>query len=98
MRTAFKEVVQASVVELFYGETLRIPGELMAASLAAGDQFVVITQLRRHFQQLRPVPAARHASPTVFIHKDLAHSTYVFLRQNEVQRPLDPPYSGPHKV
>jgi len=56
------------------------------------------TQLRRHFEQLRPVQVARHASPAVFIHKDLADSTHVFLRQDAVRRPMDPPYSGPHKV
>ena len=98
MRTAFKEDLQASVAELVYGETLRIPGELLTASPTAGDPSKVITQLRRHFEQLRPVPAARHASPAVFIHKDLADSTHVFLRQDTLRRPLDPPYSGPHKV
>ena len=94
MRTAFKEGLQASLAELVYGETLRIPGELLAASPIARHQFEVITQLRRHFEQLRPVPAARHASPAVFIHKDLADSTQVFLRHDAVRRPLDPPYSG----
>jgi hypothetical protein len=49
-------------------------------------------------EQLRPVPAARHASPAVFVHKDLAESTHIFLREDAVRRTLDPPYSGPHKV
>ena len=98
MRTAFKMDLQASVAELVYGETLRIPGEFLTASPTARDQFEVITELRRHFEQIRPVPAARHASPATFIYKDLADSTHVFLRQDAVRRPLDPPYSGPHKV
>jgi hypothetical protein len=96
--TAFKEDLQASVAELVYGEPLRIPGELLAASPTTGDPSELITQLRRHFEQLRSVPATRHASPAVFVHKDLADSTHVFLRQNAVRRPLDPPYSGPYKV
>jgi hypothetical protein len=98
MRTAFKEDLQASVAELVYGEPLRIPGELLAAAPNTEDPSELITQLRRHFEQLRPVPAARHASPAVFVHKDLAESTHIFLRQDAVRRPLDPPYSGPHKV
>jgi hypothetical protein len=57
-----------------------------------------MTQLRRHFEQLRPVPAARHATPAVFVHKDLADYTHVSLQQDAVRRPLDPPYSGPYKV
>ena len=98
MRTSFKEDLQASVAELVYGEPLRVPGELLAASPTTRDPSELITQLRRHFEQLRPVPAARHASPAVFVHKDLADSTHVFLRQDAVRRPLDPPYSGPYKV
>jgi hypothetical protein len=98
LRTAFKPDLQASVAELVYGEPLRIPGELLAASTTTENPAELITQLRRHFEQLRPVPAARHASPAVFVHKDLAHSTHVFLRQDAVRRPLEPPYSGPYKV
>ena len=91
MRTAFKEDLQASVLELVYGEPLRIPGELLAAPPTTGDPSELITQLRRHFEHLRPVPATRHASPAVFVHKDVADSTHVFLRQDAVRRPLEPP-------
>jgi hypothetical protein len=98
MRTAFKEDLQASLAELAHGEPLRIPGELLAASPTTGDPSEFITQLRRNFEQLRPVPASRHASLAVFVHKNLADSTHVFLRQDAVRRPLDPPYSGPYKV
>ena len=66
MRTAFKEDLQASVSELLYGEPLRIPGELLAAPPTNGDPSELITQFRRHFEQLRPVPAARHAFPAVY--------------------------------
>ena len=102
MHTAFKEDLQASVAELVYGEPLRIPGELVAASSNTGDPSELIIQLRRHFEQLRPVPAARHASPAVFIHKDLADSTRLppagcstAPRGSPLQRPLEGP--GPHK-
>jgi hypothetical protein len=98
MRTAFKEDLQASVSELVYGEQLRIPGELLAASPTTRHQSELMTHLRRHFEQLRPVPSARHATPDIFVHKDLSDSTHVFLRQDAVRRPLDPHYSGPYKV
>jgi hypothetical protein len=80
MRTAFKEDLQASVAEHVYGEPQRIPGELLAASPPPRDIPEVITQLFRRFQQLRPDPAARHASPAVIVHKVLAVSTHIFLR------------------
>jgi len=37
IRTDFKTDLQASVAELVYGETLRIPGEFLAASPTARD-------------------------------------------------------------
>jgi hypothetical protein len=54
MRTAIKEDMQACVAELVYGEPLHIPGELLAASPTTRDPPELITQLRRHFKQLRP--------------------------------------------
>jgi hypothetical protein len=98
MRTAFKEDLQESVAEPVYGEPLRIPGELLAASPTTGEPSELITQLGHHFEQLRPVPASRHASPAIFVHKDLADSIHVFLRQHAVRRPLDPPHSDPYKL
>ena len=98
IRTAFKGDVEESVAKLVYGEPLPIPGEILAASPTTGVTLEVITQFRRHFEQLRPVSAARHASSAVFVHKDLADSTHIFLWQDAVRRPLDPPYSGPYKV
>ena len=86
MRTAFKLDLQASVAELVYGEPLRIPGKLVAESPTAGDPLELIIQLHHHFEQLRPVPAVRHASPAVFVHKGLADSTQIFLRQDAVRR------------
>jgi len=50
MRTAFKEDLQASVAELVYGEPLRIPGELLAASPTTGHPSELMTQLRHHFE------------------------------------------------
>ena len=98
MLTAFKEDLHASVSELVYGERLLIPGEILAAPPTTMDLSELITQLRRQFEQLQPVPAARHASPAVFVHKDLADCTHGFLRQDAVRRSLEPPYRCPYKV
>jgi hypothetical protein len=50
MRTACKEVSQASVTVLVYGEPLRIPGEHLAATPTTGDPSELITQLRGNFE------------------------------------------------
>jgi len=98
IRTAYKEDLQSSAAELVYGEPLRVPGELLLPAAPRFEASTFIEQLRRHMDQLRPTPAARHASPATFIHKDLRDSTHVFLRQDSIRRALEPPYTGPHKV
>jgi cleavage and polyadenylation specificity factor subunit 1 len=98
IRTAFKDDLQASVAELVYGETLRIPGEFLSTSTDTVEPAYLIRQLRRHMNQLRPVPTIRHNSQTTFVHPDLTSCTHVFLRQNAVRRTLTHPYSGPYQV
>jgi hypothetical protein len=98
IRTAYKEDLQSSAAELVYGEPLRVPGELLVPAAPKIEASSLIQQLRRHMDQLRPTPAARHASPATFVHKDLLDSTHVFLRQDAIRRSLEPPYSGPHRV
>ena len=73
-------------------------GELLIPAAPKVEASAFIQQLRHHMDQLRPTPAARHASPASFIHKNLWDTTHVFLRQDAIRRALEPPYSGPHKV
>jgi cleavage and polyadenylation specificity factor subunit 1 len=84
--TSLKEDMQASVAELVYGEPLRIPGELLTPTASSVDAALVITELRQHMARLRPVPAARHASPATFVHSDFGKCTHVFLRQDTTRR------------
>jgi hypothetical protein len=98
IRTAYKGDLQTSVAELVYGEPLRIPGELPTSTAEPVDPAHLITELRQHMARLRPVPAARHTSPSTFVHSDLERCTHVFLRQDTTRRALEPPYSGPYQV
>jgi hypothetical protein len=97
-RAAFKEDLQLSVAEPVYGEPLSIPGELLTPTADPVDLAHLITELREHMARLRPVPAARDASPAAFVHRDFEKCTQVFLRQDITRRALEPPYSGPYQV
>ena len=98
LRTSYKEDLHSSSAELVYGETLRIPGEMVSPTSAKVEPSTFLLLLKRHMARLRPTSAARHSSPTTFVHKDLKETTHVFLRQDAVRRALEPPYSGPYKV
>ena len=63
MRTSFKEDLQASVAELVYGEPLRIPGELLAASPTTRDPLELKTQLRRLFKETAACPGGASRVP-----------------------------------
>jgi hypothetical protein len=98
IRTSFKEDLEESAAEIVYGESLRIPDELLTPSANPVDPALLITELRQHMARLRPVPAARHASVATFVHNDLQKCTHVFLRQDATRRALQPPYSDPYQV
>lgn len=95
LRTALKEDDNVSVAERLYGHTLRLPGEFFAPSKRETPDSTLVGLLRKDMaQQIRnPDP-----NPRIFIHKDLAKSAYVFLRDDTVKKSLDPPYKGPYKV
>jgi cleavage and polyadenylation specificity factor subunit 1 len=97
-RTSYKADLQVSVAEFVYGEPLRIPGELLTPTTEPVDPAHLITQLRRHMARLKPTTAARHASPAMFVHKDLHNCTHVFLRLDAYRRSQIPPYTGPYQV
>uniref|UniRef100_A0ABD2XB60 RNA-directed DNA polymerase n=1 Tax=Trichogramma kaykai TaxID=54128 RepID=A0ABD2XB60_9HYME len=99
LRTAFKEDLQASPAEMVFGTALRIPGELVIkqdATPPKAAEFVVA--LRRLFASIRPVQASRHTQHKPFVFKDLSTCEYVMRRLDTIKKPLDPPYSGPHRV
>jgi cleavage and polyadenylation specificity factor subunit 1 len=95
IRTSFKADLQASVVELVYGEPLRIPGEQLIPTTDPVEPAHLITQLRRHMAHLRPVPAVHHASSATFVRKDLYNRTHLFIRQDATRRVLEPLTAAP---
>lgn len=101
MRSAYKEDIKATSAEMLFGQTLRLPGELLvntSSPTVFQDPSDFVVKLRQHMASIRPVPASRHSRPEHFIFKELDTCSHVFLRDDAVRRPLQPPYTGPHPV
>lgn len=99
IRSAWKEDLSASTAELVYGEPLRLPSDLLQpTSDRLTDYTDFLSRLRLHMRNLQPAAVTRHGSAKVFIFKDLATVTHVFVRQDLVRRSLQPPYAGPYKI
>lgn len=98
LRAAIREDSGASAAEMVYGQPLRLPGELMEPTThrnATEEEF--LRQLREKMRHMRPAPY-RTSTAKIFIPKDLKTCSHVFIRDDQVQKPLVAPYSGPHRV
>jgi transposase InsO family protein len=100
IRSAWRDDLQASSAELLYGQPLRLPGEFFTSSSASHelDPQNFAKDLRRHFNDLRPVDGTRHGGKKPFIFKELNTCTHVFVRTDISKGALDPPYSGPYPI
>jgi hypothetical protein len=79
---------------MVYGQSLRLPGELLAPRTtdeASTDAALIVCQLRTSFEDLRPNSVEGHGVRKVFIFKDLATASDVFLRNHGPKRSLQQP-------
>ncbi|XP_022129407.2 uncharacterized protein LOC111003287 [Pieris rapae] len=85
-----------------YGEPLRLPGQLLVPdeqpTLAMENPADFVVRLRRKMAEVQPTPASRHGNKRPFVFKELPGATHIFLHDDTVRRPLQPPYTGPFKV
>ncbi|XP_028038223.1 uncharacterized protein LOC114248972 [Bombyx mandarina] len=99
IRSAWKEDVGSSSAELVYGEPLRLPGTFFNTSpTEVVDHNDFLSRLRAYIRKIKPTPVIHHGTSPVFISKQLSSSNQVFLRQDAIRKPLQPPYTGPYTV
>ena len=80
-----------------YGTTLCLPGEYFTPTTTKSlpDPSNYITQLKDHMQRMHLSPPKQPTNNDGNIPKGLATATHVFIRQDTVRKPLQPPYDGP---
>ena len=98
IRTALKEDISSTAVEMVYGTTLRLPGEFFTPSQMTSlpDPCDYVSNLKAHMQTIQPSPrlTQRHSNIT----DGLSTATHVFIHHDAVRKPLQPPYDGPYTV
>lgn len=100
IRSAFKEDLQSSAAELMFGEPLRLPGEFFGHDITGYTTDITdfSARMRLFAENIRPVPTQHHSKNKIFVFKDLATSSHVFLREDALRGSLQPAYTGPYEV
>lgn len=101
LRTTHKYDINASPAEMLYGQSLRLPGELFDEVKTApkqNNESDFVTNFRKTMHQIKPTTTAHHSSEKPFVHKALADSTHVFVRNAKIKPPLTAPFEGPYRV
>lgn len=99
LRNSYKEDLQATCAELVYGTSLRIPGEFFIDNREEPrDPMNFAEDLRKFMRELRSTATLAHSKKAVFVQSSLTTCLHLFLRDDTVRKPLEPPYTGPHKA
>nr|VZI34928.1 unnamed protein product [Spirometra erinaceieuropaei] len=99
IRAALKSDLGCSAVELVFGTTLRLPGEMITPASRGADETPdnLVHRLRQFMRSLYPVPP-RTPMTESYVEKDLDKCTHVIVRCARVRQPLESPYEGPFRV
>lgn len=98
LRCTYKDDISATPAELVYGSTIRLPGEFFSKETVTKTAEDYVTKLRNVMQGIRPVQTSAHATRNVFVHPEMSKCTHVFVRNDAVKPPLQPPYDGPYRI
>lgn len=98
LRNQVRLDTNASPSEYVYGTTMRIPGEFFLPEDFTPEPRPFLEEFREFMRQIRPVPVALKYKKRAFFFSDLSSCSHVFLRTGAVRKPLERPYTGPHKV
>ena len=88
LRKTYKEDLMISPTEMLFGTT----------SAAQADTASFTRSLRQLFCSLRPVPASRQVMQHPFFFRKLRICTHVFKRVDSIRKPLELPYTSPHRM
>lgn len=98
LRTALRSDNKLSPSLMTYGATLRLPADFFVPSKTDTNDCEFVRRLTTKMASLLPAQSRNTTPGKLFVHKDLATCTHVFLRNDTVRAPLTQPYDGPYEV
>ena len=98
IRTALKDglSLQCTTAELVYGTTLCLPHEFFTTtSNFCDDPASYVTRLKASISQVKPPLVCTQLQNNTYLSNYLSNCTHVFVRNDKMKKPLQPPYNGP---
>ncbi|VDO67807.1 unnamed protein product [Schistosoma margrebowiei] len=88
-----------TAVQLVYGTTLRLPGEVVDPSSSSMSMYLTsyTNRLTNAMRSVKPA-SIRPRSTDVFVQPDLRYSTHVSVRPDSHRRPFESAHEGPFEV
>lgn len=85
---------------MVYGSNIRLPYHFFHNTVAnpTKDPFTFVEKLKRHMDDIQPVPSSNHQKQKIFIHKHLSASSHAFVRKDGYKKPLQPACEGPYEI
>lgn len=98
IRTTVREDLKCTPAEMVYGQTLRVPGELLVSSNSPeSDPLAFVERLKAHFEHVRSIPT-RIRDEKIYMPSTLQTCTHVYVKVNRVKTGMQGPYEGPFEV
>lgn len=98
LRTAIRSDTGHSASELVYGRNVRLPGDFYDTDRNVDINLdTYVGKLRESISRFKST-SRESSTRTTFVHPELKVCKYVFVRNDTVRKPLQPPYDGPYRV
>lgn len=100
LRTALRDDSKFSASDIIYGQSIRVPADLIVPTSDAAQPPVEIfvQNLQDNLRNIRPSTTLWNNKQRPYINPELDVSSHVFLRIDSVKKPLSAPYAGPYRV
>lgn len=98
LRSSINHDLNVSPAGSVYGMELTLPGEFFTEFSTKNINSEWVKQLKEDMHNVKAQKVARHGQTQVYEPKDLQKATFVFVRNDAVRPPLQPPYKGPFQV
>lgn len=98
LRTSVKDTINCSPVEMVYGETLHVPGQMFTESNVVLDSDDFLLHLQTLMSRIKPATTSNKSSSNIFINKELNVCSHVWIRNDRVLKPLEQKFHGPYRV